>query len=97
MWEWNMANVNLGVRFEAFIQEQIREGRYQNASEVVRAGLRLLEDHEMQRRQHLERLKAEINSAYDDPRPTLTSDQVGENLKARYLAEKAKESAGNAA
>ena len=32
-----MANVNLGERFEAFIQEQIRGGRYQNASEVVRA------------------------------------------------------------
>ena len=31
-----MANVNLGDRFESFIAEQIREGRYQNASEVVR-------------------------------------------------------------
>ena len=65
-----MANVNLGERFEAFIQEQIREGRYQNASEVVRAGLRLLEDHEAERKQHLERLKAEINAAFDDPRPS---------------------------
>ena len=92
-----MANVNLGARFEAFIQEQIQEGRYQNASEVVRAGLRLLEDHEVTRKQHLDRLKAEINTAYDDPRPSLSSDQVGENLKTRYLAEKAKESAGNAA
>ena len=53
-----MANVNLGERFEAFIQEQIREGRYQNASEVVRAGLRLLEDHEAERKQNFERLKA---------------------------------------
>ena len=92
-----MANVNLGARFEAFIQEQIQEGRYQNASEVVRAGLRLLEDHEVTRKQQLDRLKAEINTAYDDPRPSLSSDQVGENLKTRYLAEKAKESAGNAA
>ena len=92
-----MANVNLGERFEAFIQEQIREGRYQNASEVVRAGLRMLEDHEAERKQHFERLKAEINAAMDDPRPSLTSEQVGENLKKRYLAEKAKERAGNAA
>jgi antitoxin ParD1/3/4 len=92
-----MANVNLGERFEAFIQEQIREGRYQNASEVVRAGLRLLEDHEAARKQNFERLKAEINAAYDDPRPSLSSDEVGENLKKRYLAEKAKERTGNAA
>ena len=92
-----MANVNLGERFEAFIQEQIREGRYQNASEVVRAGLRLLEDYEADRKQQFERLKAEINAAFEDPRPSLTSEQVGENLKKRYLAEKAKERAGNAA
>jgi antitoxin ParD1/3/4 len=90
-----MANVNLGERFETFIQEQIREGRYQNVSEVVRAGLRLLEDQEMSRKQHLERLKAEINAAYEDPRPSLSSDQVKNTIKQRYLAEKAKESAGN--
>ncbi|MBW8619688.1 MAG: type II toxin-antitoxin system ParD family antitoxin [Hyphomicrobiales bacterium] len=92
-----MANVNLGERFEAFIQEQIREGRYQNASEVVRAGLRLLEDHEAERKQNFERLKAEINAAFDDPRPPLTSEEVGERLRQRYLAELARERAGNAA
>ena len=57
----------------------------------------MLEDHEAERKQHFERLKAEINAAMDDPRPSLTSEQVGENLKKRYLAEKAKERAGNAA
>ena len=80
-----MANVNLGERFEAFIQEQIREGRYQNASEVVRAGLRLLEDHEAERKQNFERLKAEINAAFDDPRPPLTSEEVFDRLEERLI------------
>lgn len=86
-----MANVNLGERFEAFIQEQIRGGRYQNASEVVRAGLRLLEDRELERERHLETLKAKIQEALDDPRPSLSGDEVFGNLKARYLARKARE------
>ena len=41
-----MPNVNLGPHFDRFVQEKLTEGRYQNASEVVRAGLRLLEDAE---------------------------------------------------
>lgn len=33
----------LGDHFENFVDERISEGRFKNASEVIRAGLRLLE------------------------------------------------------
>ncbi|WP_438749283.1 type II toxin-antitoxin system ParD family antitoxin [Pararhizobium sp. O133] len=33
----------IGDHFDAFINEQVTRGRFNNASEVVRAGLRLLE------------------------------------------------------
>jgi antitoxin ParD1/3/4 len=39
-------SITLGEHFESFIGAQISEGRFGNVSEVVRAGLRLLEDEE---------------------------------------------------
>jgi antitoxin ParD1/3/4 len=36
-------NVNLTGRYDEFVTEQVTSGRFKNASEVVRAGLRLLE------------------------------------------------------
>ncbi len=54
-------SVALGNYFEDFIKTQIAKGRYNNASEVIRAGLRLLKDDENQ----LMALKSAINEGLD--------------------------------
>lgn len=36
----------LGDHFDAFVASQVRAGRYANATDVIRSGLRLLEEHE---------------------------------------------------
>ena len=46
----------LGDHFDAFIAAQVRAGRYANATDVIRSGLRLLEEHE----QKLEALRRSL-------------------------------------
>ena len=39
-------SISLGDYFDNFVQDSISKGRYKNVSEVIRAGLRLLEEEE---------------------------------------------------
>ena len=55
-------NVNLTPRLEELVQEKVKTGRYNSASEVIREALRLLEDRDQLmelRRQELKRKIAE--------------------------------------
>ena len=54
-----------GDHFESFIKEQIQQGRYASASEVVRDGLRALEDREKLRAVKLEALRRDIKRGAD--------------------------------
>ncbi len=63
---YNMKNtsISLGDYFENFVKNQVSVGRYKNASEVVRAGLRLLEDEESK----VMALKSAIQEGINSPR-----------------------------
>lgn len=52
----------LGDYFSAFIEQQVKAGRYTSASEVIREGLRLLEDQEKQRQALRDALKTGLDS-----------------------------------
>jgi antitoxin ParD1/3/4 len=79
-----MPSINLGDHFEAFVRERVARGRYQNASEVVRAGLRLLEEHEVCVEERVRLLKEKINEAWNDPRPSVPADEVFDEIEALY-------------
>jgi antitoxin ParD1/3/4 len=78
-------SVALGSHFETFIREQVQSGRFNNVSEVVRAGLRLLEQQEQRNQLELEALRAEIAAgrASGAAKP---ADEVFDRLEAKYGA-----------
>jgi antitoxin ParD1/3/4 len=53
-------NVNLTAELDRFVVETVASGRYENASEVVRAGLRALEEREQLRQAKLAALRGAL-------------------------------------
>jgi antitoxin ParD1/3/4 len=56
---------SIGKHFEEFIASLIASGRYSTASEIIRDGLRLIEEREQDREAKLEWLRAEIQRGLD--------------------------------
>lgn len=74
-------SVSLGEYFTRFIDTQVQAGRYGSASDVVRAGLRLLEEHDLKLKALQGALKAGEDSG--DPVP-FDSGAFLANMRARH-------------
>ena len=83
----------IGDHFESFIQEQIRQGRYASASEVVRDGLRTLEDRAKFRAMKLEALRVEIRKGAESG-PGIPAETVFAEVRQRIAKAGAARSAG---
>ena len=76
-------SVALSPYFESFVKEQVSTGRFNNVSEVVRAGLRLLEDQEHAQAVKLRELRAAIQAG-DESGSGIKADQVFDRLENKY-------------
>lgn len=64
------SSYTLGSRYENLVKELVASGRYATASEVVRDGLRLIEEREELRRAKLEALRGAIREGLDSGPPS---------------------------
>ena len=71
-------NVSVGPKWEAFVAEAVELGRYGSASEIVREGLRLVEEREAK----LAALRAKINAAIEEG-GSITDDELELRLEER--------------
>lgn len=81
--EMKNTSISLGSYFDEFVSSQITTGRYKNVSEVIRAGLRLLEDEESKAIALRNAIQKGLNS------PRVQNFDFDENL-SRLKAEKRK-------
>ncbi len=75
----------LGTHFESLIEGLVKGGRYNNASEVVREALRLLEDREKLRQLKVEEIRRSIEESRKSG-ALLSEEEVFGPLEARYTA-----------
>ena len=74
-------SISLGDHFAGFIDDQVRTGRYRSASDVVRAGLRLLEEHEAEAKA----LEAALRAGEDSGPPAVFDNAAFlDEMRAKY-------------
>ena len=71
-------NVSPGQRWEHFVESAVRSGRFGSASEVVREGLRLVEEREAR----LQALRETLNASIAEGNPG-TDDDLDASLNAK--------------
>jgi antitoxin ParD1/3/4 len=78
-------NVSLTPELEKLVASKVQSGRYQSASEVIREGLRLLEDQDRLRAAQVEEVRRRIQVGLDqlDRGEGIPGDQVLAELKQK--------------
>lgn len=76
-------SVALSPHFKSFVREQVATGRFNNVSEVIRAGLRLLEDQEQLKALRLQELRSAIDAGAASG-AGVDADTVFERLERKY-------------
>jgi antitoxin ParD1/3/4 len=74
---------SIGKHFEEFIASLIASGRYSTASEIIRDGLRIIEEREQRREAKLEWLRAAIQEGLDSPAEEVDIKEWIDDVKAR--------------
>ena len=78
------SSYSIGKHFEELIEGLLESGRYSTASEVMREGLRLVEEREERRKVKLEALRAEIQKGFDSgPAEEVDLHEWIESIKAQ--------------
>lgn len=77
------SSYTIGDHFEHFVKEQVEGGSYTSASEVIRDGLRLLEEEQQRRKAIIDGLRGEIERGRRSGKPKPAAE-VLDRLERKY-------------
>ncbi len=77
-------SITLPTDMARMTREKVAQGAYASNSEVIREGLRMLQDAEALREQKLAWMREKIQESLDDPRPPVPADAVFDRREATY-------------
>jgi antitoxin ParD1/3/4 len=78
-------NINLTEQLDGFVTDKVESGKYANASEVVRAGLRALQEDEAEDQARLEYLRSALAEADAEPESEWVDGDVAFAQARAYL------------
>ncbi|HEY9755112.1 MAG TPA: type II toxin-antitoxin system ParD family antitoxin [Oculatellaceae cyanobacterium] len=78
-------NVSLSPELERLVEEKVKSGMYNSASEVIRAGLRLLQEQDELRQMRLRELQRDLKKGLDqiERGEVVEGDEVFQELRKR--------------
>jgi antitoxin ParD1/3/4 len=81
-------NVSLTPELEKLVESKVKTGRYQSASEVIREGLRLLDEQDQLREVRLQEVRRKIQSGLDqlDRGEGIDGEAVLDRMKQKTAA-----------
>jgi antitoxin ParD1/3/4 len=82
-------NINLTPQLEQYVQQKVATGRYNNASEVLREALRLMEERDQERETKLAALRQAIQQSIDSgpAEPWEGAEEIKRQARAEWEAE----------
>jgi antitoxin ParD1/3/4 len=86
-------NIALTPHLDKFVRDKIESGRYQSASEVVREGLRIMEQLELERQQALVGVREKIRNGYEQIKRAETVDARDVLAEIKALSKAARKGA----
>ena len=86
-------SITITKQMKESLEAHVASGAYASTSEVIREAIRNWQDDKWETPEQIAYMKAKVQEALDDPRPSIPAEEVFARLKQRFDEDNAKDAA----